>query len=350
MSEDRFIHSFEEISPLEIPNWDFTIGSYETKTLFHETCWLRFLERSQGAKIRGLKLLDERGAVAGYFCAGEVRKGFFRLLGSPLQGWTTYFMGPIVNQIRTETLLSALERYYRDHRVDYVELANLALPDSAMRNAGYESEANLDFLITIDTETAMWARLSKTLRNDIRRARNNKLRVERATDGEFVSQYYTQLEDVFARQGLVPTYGVAQVQALWDCLMPAGRLLALRVLEGDEVIATGLFPFDERVIYGWGWAARVDKYVLRPYPLLLWSVICFALENKISSFNIGGGPMFKAKFGGAEVVHARWFKVRSPLVRVSRRVYKRYAMTRQRILGRLKHSFKRRPAASVAKA
>lgn len=337
MELDESICSYEEISPLDITEWDTIIQGYKSKYLFQEACWLRFLQQSQGARIQGLKLLNGEGAVVGYFCAGQVQKGPFRLLGSPLQGWTTGYMGPIINEVSMESFLKTLEKYYVACGVDYVELSNPNLPASAMRSAGYEPDPGKAFLVTIDDEAAMWKRLdNSSCRYCIRRAVKNGMRVERATDRSFVQQYYAQLEDVFLQQGLVPTYGVDRVQSLWDALMPAGKLLALRVWHDNEIVATGLFPFDDGAIYFWGGASSVRDRWLAPNELLQWHVMLFALERGIPIYDMGGGGTFKKKFGGTETLVERWFKTLSPTARVSRWAYKHYFRTRQRFLGQLK--------------
>jgi hypothetical protein len=336
----RNIHGYEEISPFDTPEWDAIIDRYESKYLFHESCWLRFLERSQGVKIHGLKLLDSNGSVVGYFCDAQVRKGFFHLRGSPLQGWTTNFMGPIVNRLHAETFLKVLDTYCRARGVDYIEVSNPVLPGLAMRAAGYELDPDMTFLVTIDNESSMWDRLKSECRNRIRRGLKNGLRVERTTDPSFVHQYYAQLQEVFLRQGLIPTYSEHRVQALWDALMPARRLLALRVCRGDEVIATGVFPHDERAIYFWGGASWPSAYSLYPNELLHWHAMLFALERGIATYNMCGGGSFKPKFGGAQIVVERWFKALSPLARMGRWAFKHYFRTRQRVIGQLHRTFK----------
>lgn len=345
---EPLLQSYEEVSPLDTPGWDSMISGYSTKYLFHEACWLRFLERSQGVKIRGIRLLDREERTLGYFCAGEVRKGPFRLLGSPLQGWTTNFMGPVVNEVDAQSLLTAIDRYCRGHGVDYVELCNPALPPSAMRASGYELDPDSTFLVTIDNETEMWRRLSESCRYSVRRAMRNGLRVERTTDPAFIQQYYAQVKDVFLRQRLVPTYGPERVQFLWDSLMPAGRLLALRVWYRNEVVGSGLFPFDDRMIYFWGGASWVRAYPLHPNELLQWNVMLFALESGIPLYNMGGGGYFKEKFGGRKVAVERWFKPLSPLARAGRTAFKHYVRSRQRILGYVRQSFSARGEPGIA--
>ena len=333
------IHSYEAVSPLSIPDWDAITRRYGTKYLFHETSWLRFLQQSQRARLLGFKLLHGDGALAGYFCAGAVRKGPFRLLGSPLQGWTTNFMGPLVNDVDPHSLLNTLDRICRDLGVDYFELSNPGLPSSIMRQAGYELDADTTFLVTIDTESHMWARLKSECRNRIRRGLKNGLRVERTTDPAFVGEYYAQLRDVFLRQRRVPTYNQDRVRSLWECLMPAGKLLALRVCKEDTVVATGLFPHDERGIYFWGGASWTSAYSLYPNELLHWNAMLFALERGIPVYNMCGGGSFKPKFGGFPFATERWFKALSPLARVGRVALKNYFKARQRVLGELRRIF-----------
>jgi hypothetical protein len=342
-----FVCAAEPISPLDMPDWDATVRNYGSKYLFHETCWLRFLARSQGARIEGWKLLDGHGAVLGYFSAATVRKGFFHLLGSPLQGWTTNFMGPLVNEVDAASAVAVLERAWRARGLDYVELCNPALPAAVMRAAGFELDPDSTELVTLDDEAAMWGRLKSECRNRIRRGQKNGLEVERTQDPTFVQEYYTQLQQVFLRQGLAPTYGEDRVRALWETLMPLGKLLALRVRRGDDVVATGLFPHDERAVYFFGGACRPAAYSLYPNELLHWSAMLAALEAGIPCYNMCGSGGFKVKFGGTTLVTERWFKALSPLATVGRRAFKRYVRARQWVSGRLRRPFMERAPAEV---
>src|SRR5215510_6881264 len=325
---------YDEISPLSLPDWDARIRLFESAFLFQEAAWLRFLEESQGVTVRGLRLRHSADAVAGYFCAAETRKGPFRLLGAPLQGWTTTFMGPIVNTLHADSFLTILEQYCGAHRVHYIELCNPILPAAAMQARGYECDPDVTFRVAIDNEDVMWQRLeSKSCRHAIRRARSHGLRVEPTDDPAVVDEYYSQLQEVFQRQGLVPTYDHDRVRTLWNYLHPASRLLALQVWHHDEVIASGLFPFDDRGLYFWGGASRIRAYSLYPNELLQWHAMLFALERGIPHYYMGGGGTFKKKFGGVPVPVERWFKAFSPLARAGRIIFKQAFRTKQRLLG-----------------
>ncbi|HMH50454.1 MAG TPA: GNAT family N-acetyltransferase [Candidatus Acidoferrum sp.] len=326
--------TFEELCPLEDPDWDGAIAKFASKHLFHERAWLRFLSRSQNARIHGTRLVGRDGGTVGYFVAGEVRKGPFRLLGSPLQGWSTPFMGPVTDEV-PDTFFGALDVYARALGVDYLEMSNPGLPASTMRDAGYDLDADQTFLVPVGGEAEMWGRLSSECRNRIRRAMRSGLRVESVTERTFVETYYAQLREVFARQALVPTYGIERVENLWDALMTAGKLLALRVTKGGETLACGLFPFDDRALFFWGGAAWTHAYADCPNELLHWRAMCVAAERAIPLYNMSGVGRFKAKFGGTAVTVERWYKTFTPLARLGRFAYQRYVGARQRMLGGL---------------
>jgi hypothetical protein len=80
------------------PNeWDRNIQGFATKTLFHESAWLDFV---QTIHPRGrLEYFEIRqGAVAaGYFCAVRINKVLsLRVYGSPLPEAGMY-MGPLIS-------------------------------------------------------------------------------------------------------------------------------------------------------------------------------------------------------------------------------------------------------------
>ena len=73
------------------------------------------------------------------------------------------------------------------------------------------------------------------------------------TTSAFADEHYAQLQDVFAKQGLVPTYGVARVRLLIRHLQPTGNLLLLRARDAEgHCAATGIFFGMNRHAYFWG--------------------------------------------------------------------------------------------------
>jgi hypothetical protein len=75
--------------------------------------------------------------------------------------------------------------------------------------------------------------------------------IQEANDKGFVDDYYSQLRNVFAKQHLVPTYGMGRVSALIRHLQPTGNLL-LRAIDAEgHGIATGIVPAMHDRAYFW---------------------------------------------------------------------------------------------------
>ena len=140
------------------------------------------------------------------------------------------------------------------------------------RGPGFESDATLTYEVDLaDDEQAIFGRMSSACRRAIRKAEKVGVTVEPAAGPGFADEYYAQLLDVFARQSLVPTYGVERVRALIACLEPTGRLLLLRALSPDgRSIATGIFPAFNGTAYFWGGASLRADQILRPNEALFW--------------------------------------------------------------------------------
>jgi hypothetical protein len=93
--------------------WDELVQEYPGAELFHRTTWLDYLAASQGADVRRWAIHQDE-AVVGYFCAGIVQRGPFRILGSPLKSWGTNAMGPLVgDDVDQAGLLRALDALAR---------------------------------------------------------------------------------------------------------------------------------------------------------------------------------------------------------------------------------------------
>ena len=87
----------EIISDMAPQAWDEAIEAFDTKCLFHQSGWLRFIEETQGAKSLRFRIAENENQH-GYFVGLVVKKGPLKILGSPLPGWTTDYMGPVVNK------------------------------------------------------------------------------------------------------------------------------------------------------------------------------------------------------------------------------------------------------------
>jgi SAM-dependent methyltransferase len=332
----RPAYRLEPLIATEAERWDDLVRLYETRELFHRRTWLNYLAESRGAEIRLWRIRSE-GTEIGYFCAGLLKKGPFKILGSPLRGWGTNSMGPVVHRdVDQDELLDALDELCRDQAIAMAELEHPLFGEQCFRAHGYDPMGSGTYLVDLRPgPDALWRTLHGTCRNRIRKARKLGLRAELTRDPAVVDEFYDQYRDVLRRKGLVPPYPRDTALQLRKHLDAADLLFAVRVRDrNDRTLATGLFPHDERTVYFWGGASVHDALDSCPNDLLHWHLICQAAERGLRLYNMCGDGRFKGKFGGAHVSVTRWRKYYRPGARLAHRAYELYLQAWLGVRGR----------------
>jgi hypothetical protein len=303
-------------------NWDRVIRAYDTKLVFHEFAWLDYLEQCDHGQRVQLRIAAGSETI-GYFCGMIIRKGPFRVFGSPLRGWWTPNMGPVADpgSFDTTAFLRAFDDYSRRNKIDFVELCCDWLDAAELQRAGFTAVPDVTHSLQLGGVEDLWSGMYKTTRNYVRRAEKSGLRVEIAQDDSAVFEYCDQLKAVFARKQQVPTHSRNRPLVMWRCLQPKGRMRILRALHGERCIATYLLVFDERVIWGLGTASWPDALELRPNELIHWRSIEMAAELGLRRYDFCGGGDYKKKYGAQEVPRIRWQKAYSVGAQVAYRVY-----------------------------
>jgi len=325
----------ELIPSITSAEWDAAVASFDSALIFHHSAWLNFLDETQPGKNLRFRI-TRSGRTEGYFVARHVRKGSFSILGSPLPGWTTPHMGPIVpGDFDQGAFLTALDCLCRQLRIDHAEISHPSLHPECVQAHGFRTIVHPTYLIPIHSDVdQMWAGLEN--RRSIRRAQREGLTVKEATDPNFVDRYYEQLEEIFAKQQLVPTYPIERARSLVRHLYPH-HLLVLEVRLGNQSVATGLFPHDAHTVYFWGGASRVRYQPLRSNHLLHWALMCQAAQRGVRAYDICGIGQFKSKFGGSKVKLFGYSKSYSAFARVGRGIYQSAFRAQQVIRGRVNH-------------
>jgi len=323
----------ELIPSITAAEWDATTAQFDSTLVFHHSAWQNFLDETQPGETLRFRVTHS-GRTEGYFLARLVRKGPFTILGSPLPGWTTPYMGPILpSDFDQSAFLTALEHLCLELRIDHVEISHPLLDPERMQAHGFRAIAHPTFLVPLNPDVnQMWARLKN--RNSIHRARREGLTAEETADPSFVDRYYAQLREVFAKQQLVPTYSIERVRSLVRHLYPH-HLLAIEVRLGNQSVATGLFPYDARTVYFWGGASWLRYQALRSNHLLHWALMCRAAQRSVGAYDIGGTILFKTRFGGTRVSRYVYSKSYSALARVSRGIYRSAFKVQQVFRGRV---------------
>lgn len=324
---------------LDVPlsDWGHLLAGCGDRTIFQTPEWLSFVAETQGAEpLLAAVLLD--GRHAGYFAGLIVEKYGVRVLGSPMPGWTTSYMGVnLAPSVPRTRVIAELIRWAFDKLgCIHVELMDRRLTLEEASRMGCEFRRFAGFEVDLTrSEPRLFADMRSACRRCIRRADRLGVLIEEAHDPAFAEDYYAQLQEVFGKRALVPTYGIERVGALIRHLTGTGRLLLLRARDpGGRCIATGIFPAMNGTMYFWGGASRQDALRYRPNEALQWYAMKYWKARGAAQYDMGGGGEYKRKYGGRAITIPWIRQSKYPGLPILREAVRRLFDWRQRMLGR----------------
>jgi hypothetical protein len=202
----------------------------------------------------------------------------------------------------------------------HLELHDRFLPAEANRDLGFKLRETPTLELDLArSDEEILAGMTSAARRAIRKSQRVGVVVEEAAGEAFADEYHAQLIEVFARQGLSPTYDVERVRELIRCVHPTGHLLLLRARAPDgESIATALFPAMNGTAYFWGGASRRSRQILRPNEAVFWYAMRYWRDRGMSTLDTGGGGDYKRKYGVRDVRVPTFAKSRIPGLMVLR--------------------------------
>ncbi|MCG8582524.1 MAG: GNAT family N-acetyltransferase [Bacteroidales bacterium] len=265
---------------------------------------MRFVSQTQNAEsVIAEVLCDEE--VHGYFYGLIIKRYGLRILGSPFPGWTTSYMGfHLHKSINSTDLLSSLKQFaFNDLKCIHIEIMDRHLKPEDFVSANYQYRIQPGFEVNLlKNEDEIFNNFKSSCRRCIRKADKNGVKIEIAQDKAFAKDYFTQLQEVFAKQNLVPTYSIKRIETLIDNLLPTGKLLLLRAKDREgKCIATGIFPAYNDTMFFFGGASYTRYQILRPNEAIQWFAMRYWKQKGISKYDMGGGGDYKLKYGGQEV-------------------------------------------------
>jgi len=283
---------------------DKILGGFPERTIFQTSEWLSFVAKSQRGEIV-LAALQSEGRTVGCFAGVIVTRMGFKILGSPLPGWTTSYMGlNLIDNVSRRAAVQALMRFAFDELgCIHLEIMDRNLTGEDVRGLGLEHRLFCGFEIDLtQAEDQLFANMSSACRRCIRKAEKSGVTVHEADDKQFADDYYEQLQEVFKRQHRIPTYDVDRVRELIACVHGTGHLLLLRACDPQgRCIATGIFPAMNGTMYFWGGASWKASQGYRPNEALHWHAMKYWKARGMQCYDMGGGGEYKRKFGGREI-------------------------------------------------
>ena len=316
------------------------LDSFEDRTIYQTKAWLEFLVSTQRAEPVIGALIDGT-TVGGFFTGALVKKFGLRFLGSPFPGWTTAYMGfNLWPGVPRDKALEALTDFaFRQLKCIHVEIMDRRIHDAETQNAGYVFGKLPGYEVDLTKgEDYIFAKMDSSCRRAIRKAYKSGVIIEKASDLDFVEEFYSQLEDVFAKQRLVPTYGQARVRALIEHVYPSGNLLLLRARDQDgHCIASGIFPAFNDTAYFWGGASWRSRQILRPNEAIQWHAMRYWKNRGMLRYDMGGGGSYKEKYGGMKISVPWVHKSKYDFLSKQRQGFKRLYRFAQEMRGRKKY-------------
>src|SRR5207248_916198 len=189
-------------------------------------------------------------------------------LGSPFGGWSTPYMGfNLLPSVPRRIAVEALPKFaFQDLGCIHFEVTDLHLSPADVSGLGLAERKHATMEIDLtQSEEALLANMTKSCRWTVRKAEKNGIIIEEAQDAAFAEEYAEQLKDVFAKQGLVPHFGLERVRSLLKHLRPAGSLLTLRARDPEgRCVATGIYAGLNETAFFWGGASWRQYQKLYP--------------------------------------------------------------------------------------
>lgn len=316
-------------------NWEL-LDQFADRTVFQTREWLLFLSETQKA-TPVIAELREGGDLVGYFTGLTFTRFGVKVLGSSFPGWTTPYIGfnLVAGASRAKALAAVEELAWGGLKCLHMEVSDPGfVPQDGLSN-GFTCE----YFATQRTdltrsEEDLFQSMTPACRRCIRKAEKIGVTIEEAHDLAFADDYYEQLKDVFAKQGLVPPYPVDRVRKLIRHLAPSGRILLLRARDPrGKCIATGIFPGFNGIAEFWGNASFRRSQILRPNELIHWYAMRDWKRRGAETYDWGGEAKYKEKYGCVRHTVPWFVKSRYELVTRLRNQARSVFARKQRFLG-----------------
>jgi hypothetical protein len=330
-------------------NWTH-LDSFSDRTVFQTREWLNFIAESQRA-TPVIAELRQDGQIVGYFSGLTFTRMGVKVLGSSFPGWTTPYIGFNLLQglSRTEALATVEKLAWDTFKCLHMEVSDPYFAPEDGQALGFACEFYTSYRTDLtQTEEQLFNGMDSACRRAVRKAEKSGVRIEEANDVAFADEYYHQLKDVFAKQGLVPTYKVERVRALVKNLAGTGRVLLVRARDPEgKCIASGIFPGYNKIAEFWGNASYRASQVLRPNEAIHWYVMRFWKKRGVEVYDWGGEGTYKEKYG-CKPHRVPWFtKSRYQIVSTLRNEARNMYARKQRFLGWLQGDRQRQEASRV---
>lgn len=325
---------YKRLDFTEVP-WE-ELDRFADRTVFQTREWVRFVSETQNASPVVTELHDG-GEIVGYFTGLTFTRFGIKILGGSFPGWTTPYMGfnlqPGIS--RSDALAAVEEMAWSDLKCLHLEVSDPYFAVEDGERLGFACEFFHSYRTDLRrSEEELFNGMDSACRRCIRKAEKMGVVIEEADDEAFAEEYYAQLQDVFAKQNLTPTYDLERVRLLIHHVRPSGRVLSVRARDAEgKCIATGIFPGYKRIAEFWGNASWRDRQNLRPNEAIQWYAMRYWKKHGAEIYDWGGEGRYKEKYGCVQHSVPWFVKSRYKMISVLRDEARKMFARKQRFSG-----------------
>lgn len=297
------------------------VKSFERGWLYHDKSWLLTVRDGFGAEVVALLTENRGGEAIALTPLMRIRKGPFKLVGSPLRGMYTEFAGPLfaagLDEVTRRKALVSQHAYIRHQGAGYVEWGckggAMGGCMEVLCDYGYDYVPQQTLVMDLGCGSdKVWNGFTGRARNTVRKAEKNSLVTCEIVPNEADMQhYYAMLTETFRRQGLFPPHPFSFFRAACNHLTPLGYMKLIQARTDDRVVAGAIFLcFSERMMYLSG-VSNDEGARLAANSLIQWVAMRRAINSGLTEYDLGGVgnakiDKFKESFGGRPLTHHRW--------------------------------------------
>jgi len=296
------MYKYQIIEKDTIP-WDVIESCYD-HTVFKSRVWTEFLFSTQNVGLFIVQIFDNE-QLLGFFI-GEKFSKLFSIVASPFEGWTTSYQGlsmliPISGEIRINIYKSLISFLFKNRICSVFQATDWQLNIDAIEHTGLKYEIIKGYRLDLtQSEEEIYKKFSSSsCQYAIRKSQKNGVVIREPKDiNHFIHHYCNQLEEVFEKQSLKPTYKIDRVVTLVEKLELSGKLLLLEAVSSDGTcLATGIFVGDNKLAYFWGGASYSKYQKLCPNEPIIFEAIKYWKKRGCTDIDLGGIRKYKEKYG-----------------------------------------------------
>lgn len=287
----------------DIP-WSEIEHTYDSN-VYKTHSWFNHLGESCNVKPFVVTILNNN-QVIGWLVAGKIKRFGLNVIASPFEGWATSYQGlSLINKITKEERINIIIQIklflFKKCNIHFFQLSDWEIDYDDISGLNIHTEPINSYLLDISTsiEELFKSFKQKSCQYCIHKAQKQGVIIKEPDDlSIFGHEYYKQLEDVFIKQNLKPTYGENRVQSLLHSMNKNKELIVLEALhpETKKCMACIIFLLHNGIGFYWGASSWREYQKYCPNELLMFEGIKVLKNRGCVELEMEGIRAYKEKY------------------------------------------------------